>query len=100
MQNRHSLRQWSRAESAWRSCRRRVIHSVRQAGACVFSDTWGYNATAWLYNHQADGQLPVDSSHDWGFHVQRAFYPISKKLEVFGAVSEICALIGAEGEMT
>jgi hypothetical protein len=38
---------------------------------------------------RADGPLPVASIHDSGFYVQGAFYPIKKKLEVYGATSWI-----------
>src|SRR6185369_3720919 len=43
----------------------------------------------WLNNFQADGPLPVTSIHDKGFYVQGAFFPIKKKLEVYGATSQI-----------
>ncbi len=52
-----------------------------------FLQTEYYNR--WLDNFQADGALPVSSIHDTGFYVQGAFYPIKKKLEVYGATSQI-----------
>ena len=33
--------------------------------------------------------MPVDSIHDTGFYVQAAFYPVPKKLELYGATSQI-----------
>jgi hypothetical protein len=52
-----------------------------------FLQTEIYNR--WLDGFEADGVLPVDSIHDSGFYVQGAFYPIPKKLEVYGATSQI-----------
>ena len=52
-----------------------------------FLQTEIYNR--WLDNFEADGPLPVDSIHDTGFYVQGAFYPVPKKLEVYGATSQI-----------
>ena len=43
----------------------------------------------WLDDFTADGPLTVASVHDWGYYVQGAFYPIKKKLEVYGATSQI-----------
>jgi len=43
----------------------------------------------WLDNFQADGILPMNDVEDWGFYVQGAFYPIPRKLEVYGATSQI-----------
>ena len=43
----------------------------------------------WLDNFDADGPLPVDSIHDTGFYVQGAFFPVPKKLELYGATSQI-----------
>jgi hypothetical protein len=43
----------------------------------------------WLDSFTADGTLPVSSIHDSGFHVQGGFYPIPKKLELYGATSQI-----------
>jgi hypothetical protein len=53
----------------------------------VFLQAEIYNR--WLNNFQADGLLPVTSIHDSGFYVQAAFYPVKKKLEVYGATSQI-----------
>jgi len=43
----------------------------------------------WLDNFQADGVLPVSSILDRGFYLQGAFYPLPKKIEVYGATSQI-----------
>ena len=43
----------------------------------------------WLDNFEADGRLPVGQIHDLGFYVQAAFYPLPKKLELYGATSQI-----------
>jgi hypothetical protein len=43
----------------------------------------------WLDNFTADGLLPVDSVLDRGFYVQGSFYPVPKKLELYGATSQI-----------
>lgn len=40
-----------------------------------------------LDNFRADGPLPIGSISDRGFYVQAAFYPIKKKLELYGATS-------------
>ena len=53
----------------------------------VFLQTEIYNR--WLDNFGASGPLPVTSIHDKGFYVQGAFYPIKKKLELYGATSWI-----------
>ena len=53
----------------------------------IFLQTEIYNR--WLDNFTADGLLPVDSIHDTGFMLQAAFYPVKKKLEVYGATSQI-----------
>ena len=45
--------------------------------------------TRWLDGFVADGPLPVGSILDRGFFVQGAFFPIPKKLEVYGATSQI-----------
>jgi hypothetical protein len=45
--------------------------------------------TRWLDSFDADGPLPVTSIVDKGFYVQGAFYPVPKKLEVYGATSQI-----------
>jgi len=52
-----------------------------------FLQTEFYNR--WLDNFKADGPLTVNSVHDWGYYVQGAFYPIKKKLELYGATSQI-----------
>jgi hypothetical protein len=41
----------------------------------------------WLDDFVADGALPVSSVADKGFYLQAAFYPIVKKLELYGATS-------------
>jgi hypothetical protein len=43
----------------------------------------------WLDNLKADGFMPVNEVEDWGFYVQGAFYPIPRRLEVYGATSQI-----------
>jgi hypothetical protein len=43
----------------------------------------------WLDGFVADGPLPVSSIVDKGFYVQAAFYPLPKKLELYGATSQI-----------
>ena len=43
----------------------------------------------WLDGFEADGPLPVDSIHDWGYYIQGAFFPVKKKLELYGATSQI-----------
>jgi hypothetical protein len=43
----------------------------------------------WLDDFVADGLLPIASIFDQGFYVQGAFFPIQKKLEVYGATSQI-----------
>jgi DUF3011 family protein len=53
----------------------------------IFLQTEIYNR--WLDNFQADAPLPVTSIHDSGFYVQAAFYPVKKKLELYGATSQI-----------
>jgi hypothetical protein len=45
--------------------------------------------TRWLDDFVADGPLPVSSIVDRGFYVQGAFYPITKKLELYAATSQI-----------
>jgi DUF3011 family protein len=59
----------------------------------VFLQTEIYNR--WLDNFKADGHLPVASIHDTGFFVQGAFYPVPKKLEVYGITSQIFGDKGA-----
>ena len=53
----------------------------------VFLQTEIYNR--WLDHFQADGVLPVTSIHDKGFYVQGSFYPVPKKLELYGVTSQI-----------
>jgi hypothetical protein len=43
----------------------------------------------WLDHFNADGPLPVTSILDRGFYIQAAFYPVRKKLELYGATSQI-----------
>ena len=45
--------------------------------------------TRWLDDFVADGPLPVASILDRGFYVQGAFFPVPKKLELYGATSQI-----------
>jgi hypothetical protein len=45
--------------------------------------------TRWLDDFVADGPLPVTSILDRGFYIQGAFFPVPKKLEVYGATSQI-----------
>jgi len=52
-----------------------------------FLQTEYYNR--WLDNFKADGRLPVANIRDTGFFVQGAFYPVPKKLELYGATSQI-----------
>ena len=53
----------------------------------IFLQTEIYNR--WLDNFEADGLLPVGSIHDAGFYVQGAFFPVPKKLELYGVTSQI-----------
>ena len=53
----------------------------------IFLQTEIYNR--WLDNFKANGPLPVTSIHDSGFYVQGAFFPVPKKLEVYGVTSQI-----------
>lgn len=41
----------------------------------------------WLHELVADGPLPTDEIVDKGFYVQAAFFPIKRKLELYGATS-------------
>jgi hypothetical protein len=43
----------------------------------------------WLDRFEADGPVPVGEIHDVGFHVQAAFFPVPKKLELYAATSQI-----------
>jgi hypothetical protein len=45
--------------------------------------------TRWLDEIHADGPQPVANLFDKGFYLQGAFYPVPKKLEVYGATSQI-----------
>jgi len=45
----------------------------------------------WLADFTANGPLPVDDIVDNGFYVQAAFFPIEKKLELYGATSWVFA---------
>jgi hypothetical protein len=45
--------------------------------------------TRWLDGFVADGALPVSSIVDKGFYVQGAFFPVPKKLELYGITSQI-----------
>jgi hypothetical protein len=45
--------------------------------------------TRWLDGFVADGPLPASSIVDTGYYVQAAFFPIPKKLELYGATSQI-----------
>jgi hypothetical protein len=53
----------------------------------IFLQTEVY--TRWLNDFLADGALPVADIVDKGFFVQGAFFPIPKKLEVYGATSQV-----------
>lgn len=53
----------------------------------IFLQTEIYNR--WLDNFAADGVLPVSRIHDTGFYVQGGFFPVPKKLEVYGVTSQI-----------
>jgi hypothetical protein len=52
-----------------------------------FLQTEIYNR--WLDHFDADGPLPMTSLHDTGFYIQGAFFPIPKRLELYGATSQI-----------
>jgi len=51
----------------------------------IFLQTEIYNR--WLKNFKADGPLPVASIHDSGYYLQGSFYPVKKRLEIYGATS-------------
>jgi hypothetical protein len=53
----------------------------------IFLQTEFY--TRWLNDFDADGPLPVSTIVDHGFFVQGAFFPVAKKLELYGATSQI-----------
>ncbi|MGH9221145.1 MAG: DUF3011 domain-containing protein [Vicinamibacterales bacterium] len=45
--------------------------------------------TRWIDDFVADGPVPMTSIVDRGFYVQGAFFPIPKRLEVYGVTSQI-----------
>src|SRR5215510_9734762 len=45
--------------------------------------------TRWLNDFEADGPLPVSTIVDHGFFIQGSFFPVKKKLELYGATSQI-----------
>lgn len=51
--------------------------------------------TRWLTNFAADGPVPVGRIRDHGLYVQAAFFPVRKKLEVYGVLSKIFGDKGA-----
>jgi hypothetical protein len=53
----------------------------------IFAQLEYYNR--WLKDFVADGPLPVERIHDHGFYVQAAFYPIRRRLELYGVASRI-----------
>jgi hypothetical protein len=53
----------------------------------IFAQFEYYNR--WLDSFDADGPLPVDDIHDHGYYVQAAFYPIKKKVELYGVTSRV-----------
>jgi hypothetical protein len=53
----------------------------------VFLQTEIYHR--WLDHFNTDGPVPVTSILDQGFYIQAAFYPIPRKLELYGATSQI-----------
>ncbi|RPI57323.1 MAG: DUF3011 domain-containing protein [Acidobacteria bacterium] len=53
----------------------------------VFLQTEIY--TRWLDGFVANGPLPVPSLLDRGFYIQAAFFPVRKKLELYGVTSQI-----------
>ena len=53
----------------------------------IFLQTEFYHR--WLDGFETDLPLAVESIHDWGYYVQGAFFPIKKKLELYGATSQI-----------
>jgi hypothetical protein len=58
---------------------------VKYRGAFVQTEIY----TRWLDDFDADGPLPVSTIVDRGFFVQGAFFPVAKKLELYGATSQI-----------
>ena len=53
----------------------------------IFLQTEIYNR--WLDNFITDGPIPVSSIHDTGFFVQAAFYPVPRRLELYGITSQV-----------
>ena len=53
----------------------------------IFAQAEYYNR--WLSDFTTNGPIPVSDIHDHGFYVQAAFYPVKKKLEVYGVTSRI-----------
>jgi hypothetical protein len=53
----------------------------------IFLQTEIYNRR--FDTFRADGPLPDASIHDTGFYVQAAFFPVPKKLELYGVTSQI-----------
>ena len=47
------------------------------------------STTARIDNIEANGPLPVASLLDRGFYVQGAFYPLPKRIELYGVMSRI-----------
>lgn len=45
--------------------------------------------TRWLNDFVTDGPIPVTSLLDRGFYIQAAFFPVKKKLELYGVTSQI-----------
>lgn len=68
----------------------------------MFAQIEYYNR--WLGDFEADGPLPVQRLHDHGFYVQASFFPIRKKVELYGITSRIfgdkSAGFGRSSELT
>jgi hypothetical protein len=64
---------------------------VKYKGAFLQTEIY----TRFLNDFIADGRLPVSEIVDKGFFVQGAFFPIKKKLELYGATSQIYGDKGA-----
>jgi Protein of unknown function (DUF3011) len=62
-----------------------VDAGVKYKGIFVQTEAYFRN----LHGFVADGPLPVREIIDRGFYVQAAFFPVKKKLEVYGATSQI-----------
>ena len=43
----------------------------------------------WLNHFDADGELPIDSMHDWGFEASLAYFVIRSRLEAYARTSLI-----------